>query len=147
MLTGTPGEAAGNIPPPFEQDNQGRANHALETLPQATGDSLSDRSMGAGPTHPSLMQLSLLLMPCLAVSVTQTCGLTSILALVLHSDGFTPLQPFPLLALTTTHFHRICFANLYFSGCLQAAVSCPWPLTHIFISAATASAERIIPVP
>lgn len=89
-----------------------------------------DRPTGAGPVHPSPSlavaeqtldpcrwavecRLSLLLMPCLAVSAIQTHVLTSTLALVLHSDGFAPLLTF---LLTVTHFHRIGFANFYFSG-------------------------------
>lgn len=58
-------------------------------------------------------RLSLLLMPCLAVSPRQIFVLTSTRALVLHSAGFAPLLPFPL---SVTHFHRIRFANFYFPG-------------------------------
>lgn len=84
--------------------------------------------------------------PSLSIPGTQTCLLIAILALVLHSDCFISLQPFPLLFLIVTLFHRIHFLNLYFSECLQAAVSCPSPLTSAFKSAVT-TAERIIHVP
>lgn len=39
------------------------------------------------------------------------------------------------------------FLLICISECLQAALSCPWPLTCTFKSAATTTAERIIHVP